>query len=126
MSKIHVAALGWEQRMSGNLRKIVGRGRVSRRLYTDPDIFEEEMKRIFSRVWLWLGHESQLQNPGDFFTTRMGRDRIIVARHKDGEVYAFHNRCTHRGAEVCPQKNRVMRHISNAPITLGHTGPTAR
>lgn len=112
--------------MSGNLRKIVGRGRVSRRLYTDPDIFEEEMKRIFSRVWLWLGHESQLQNPGDFFTTRMGRDRIIVARHKDGEVYAFHNRCTHRGAEVCPQKNRVMRHISNAPITLGHTGPTAR
>ena len=91
--------------MSGNLRKLVGRGRVSRRLYTDPGIFEEEMKRIFGRVWLWLGHESQLQNPGDFFTTRMGRDRIIVARHEDGEVYAFHNRCTHRGAEVCPKKS---------------------
>lgn len=82
--------------------QLVGRGRVHRRFYTDPTVFEQELTRIFRRAWLWLGHESQLRQPGDFFTTRMGRDRIIVARHDDGGIYAFHNRCTHRGAEVCP------------------------
>lgn len=90
--------------MSENFNNLVERGRVSRRLYTDPAIFEEEQHRIFAKVWLWLGHESQIKNKGDFFTTRMGRDRIIVTRHSDGEIYAFHNRCTHRGAEICAKR----------------------
>ncbi|HWV91013.1 MAG TPA: Rieske 2Fe-2S domain-containing protein, partial [Burkholderiales bacterium] len=82
--------------------ELVGRGRVHRRFYTDPAVFEEERARIFRRVWLWLGHESQLKRPGDFFTVRLAGERIIVARHTDGALHAFHNRCTHRGAEVCP------------------------
>jgi len=81
---------------------LVGRGRVHRRFYTDPEVFAEEQARIFRRVWLWLGHESQLRQPGDFFTTRLAGERVIVARHTDGAIHAFHNRCTHRGAEVCP------------------------
>jgi phenylpropionate dioxygenase-like ring-hydroxylating dioxygenase large terminal subunit len=81
---------------------LVAEGRVHRRFYTDPRVFEEEQSRIFGRAWLWLGHESQLKQPGDFFTTRMAGARIIVARHGDGSVHAFHNRCAHRGAEVCP------------------------
>ena len=81
--------------------ELVGRGRVHRRIYTDPGVFEQERVRIYRRVWLWLGHESQLKRPGDFFTTRMAGDRIIVARHVDGTIRAFHNRCAHRGAEVC-------------------------
>ena len=97
--------------MSERLHNLVERGRVSRRLYTDPAVFEEEQKRIFGRVWLWLGHESQLKQPGDFFTTRMGRHRVIVARHDDGEIYAFHNRCTHRGAEVCPKRSGNTEHF---------------
>lgn len=80
---------------------LVAHGRVHRRFYTDPGVFEEERRRIFRRVWLWLGHESQLKAPGDFFTTRMAGERVIVARHTDGTVRAFHNRCMHRGAEVC-------------------------
>jgi len=81
---------------------LVGRGRVHRRFYTDPEVFAEEQARIFRRVWLWLGHESQLRQPGDFFTTRLAGERVIVARHADGAIHAFHNRCSHRGAEVCP------------------------
>lgn len=81
--------------------KLVESGRVHRRFYTDPAVFEQELERIFRRVWLWLGHESQLKAPGDFFTTRLARERIIVARHSDGTIHAFHNRCMHRGAEVC-------------------------
>ena len=97
--------------MSENLSSLVEPGRVSRRLYTDPAIFEAEVTRIFGRAWLWLGHESQIKEPGDFFTTRMGRDRIIVARHDDGEIYAFHNRCTHRGAEICPKRSGHAEHF---------------
>jgi len=86
---------------SEDLSALVGRGRVHRRIYIDPAVYEMELARIYGRAWLWLGHESQLKRPGDFFTTRMGRNRIIVARHDDGEIHAFHNRCSHRGAEVC-------------------------
>ena len=88
--------------MSQGFNSLVAEGRVHRRFYTDPGVFEEEQARIFRRAWLWLGHESQLKQPGDFFTARMAGDRIIVARHGDGSMHAFHNRCAHRGAEVCP------------------------
>lgn len=81
--------------------ELVAPGRVHRRFYTDPAIFEEERRRIFRRVWLWLGHDSQLKAHGDFFTARMAGERVIVARHTDGTIRAFHNRCMHRGAEVC-------------------------
>jgi phenylpropionate dioxygenase-like ring-hydroxylating dioxygenase large terminal subunit len=87
--------------MPQEFARLVDNGRVHRRVYTDPEIFAEEQRRIFRRVWLWLGHESQVRQPGDFFTTRLAGDRIIVARHDDGRVRAFHNRCSHRGAEVC-------------------------
>jgi phenylpropionate dioxygenase-like ring-hydroxylating dioxygenase large terminal subunit len=87
--------------MAAAYSELVGRGRVHRRFYTDPAVFEAERERIFRRVWLWLGHESQIRRPGDFFTARMAGERIIVARHTDGAIHAFNNRCTHRGAEVC-------------------------
>lgn len=87
------------------LSDLVGVGKVHRRFYADPDVFRVELDRIFGRAWLWLGHESQVEQPGDFFTARMGHDRIIVARHDDGKIHAFHNRCTHRGAEVCARSS---------------------
>jgi phenylpropionate dioxygenase-like ring-hydroxylating dioxygenase large terminal subunit len=91
-----------EENGSKAYAELVGRGRVHRRFYTDPEVFAEEQARIFRRVWLWLGHDSQLRQPGDFFTARLAGERVIVARHTDGAIHAFHNRCTHRGAEVCP------------------------
>jgi hypothetical protein len=66
------------------LSNLVERGRVHRRFYTDPAVFDEEKARIFRRVWLWLGHESQLKAPGDFFTTRMAGDRRL--RPKDAAL----------------------------------------
>ncbi|HVL37738.1 MAG TPA: Rieske 2Fe-2S domain-containing protein [Burkholderiales bacterium] len=84
-----------------DVSRLVERGRSHRRLYTDPALFALEMERIFRRAWLWLGHESQLREPGAFFCTRMAGERVIVVRHHDGAVYALHNRCPHRGAEVC-------------------------
>lgn len=80
---------------------LIKNGRADRRVYTDAEIFDAEMQRIFRRTWIYIGHESQVQNTGDFITVRMGHDRLILCRHNDGKLYVVHNRCAHRGAEVC-------------------------
>ena len=77
------------------------RGEVDRRIYTDPEIFELEMQRIFTRSWLFLCHESQIPDPGDFFQSVMGRDNVLVVRQRDGSIKAMLNTCAHRGNAVC-------------------------
>ena len=79
-------------------------GRVHRRVYTDPDLFELEMERIFGRAWLFVGHASQVPNPGDYITTELGRQPVIMVRHRDGLVRVLINRCTHRGAKVVNER----------------------
>jgi hypothetical protein len=54
--------------------------RVSRDIFTDPDIFELEMKYIFEGNWIYLAHESQIPNKNDYFTAYMGRQPIFIAR----------------------------------------------
>jgi len=77
------------------------RGEVDRRIYTDPEIFELEMQTIFARSWLFLCHESQIPEPGDFFQSVMGRDNVLVVRQRDGSIKAMLNTCAHRGNAVC-------------------------
>lgn len=76
-------------------------GRISRRIFTDEEIFEDEMRNIFGRAWLFLCHESQIPKRGDFFEAPMGRDNVLVVRQRDGSIRAFLNTCTHRGNAVC-------------------------
>jgi 3-phenylpropionate/trans-cinnamate dioxygenase alpha subunit len=77
------------------------RGEVDRRIYSDEEIFELEMERIFARAWLFLCHETQIPEPGDFFQSVMGRDNVLVVRQKDGSLKALLNTCAHRGNAVC-------------------------
>ena len=77
-------------------------GTVSRELYVNEDVFQQEMEQIFRRCWLFLGHESQVPNPGDFVISRMGTEEVILVRdRKDKQVRAFLNSCRHRGMKVC-------------------------
>ena len=86
-----------------DIGSLIQPGRVHRRVYSDPEIFELEMERIFSRAWVYVGHESQIKNPGDFVTTRIGRRPMVLTRHSDGEIHVIHNQCAHRGAMVVAQ-----------------------
>ncbi len=72
-----------------------------RSIFWDPGIHQEELKQIFNRCWLFLAHESQIPDPGDFIRTYMGEDDVIVVRGQDKQVRAFLNACSHRGNKVC-------------------------
>jgi phenylpropionate dioxygenase-like ring-hydroxylating dioxygenase large terminal subunit len=76
--------------------------------YVDPDTFELELARIFSRTWQYVGHVDRVAEPGDFFTGRLGELPIVVTRDENGELHALRNVCCHRGAEVvlAPEGNR--------------------
>ncbi|MER7077223.1 Ring hydroxylating alpha subunit (catalytic domain) [Saccharopolyspora kobensis] len=75
--------------------------RVAGRLYTDPEIFDQELTRIFERTWVWVAHESELPGPGTFKSTHVGKQPVIVTRDRKGELRTLLNRCRHRGASIC-------------------------
>lgn len=80
---------------------LIEQDRVHRDIYTDPAIFDLEMDTLFSRAWMYVAHESQIRNPGDYITTRLGPQDVIVLRDKEGAVNIFYNRCPHRGTSLC-------------------------
>jgi len=77
------------------------RGLLDRSIFVDPHVYQRELKHIFARCWLFLGHESLLPNENDYFTTYMGEDPVIVTRKSDGKFGCYLNMCRHRGNRVC-------------------------
>ena len=76
-------------------------GRRRPQIFYDPEIYQLEMEQIFARAWLFMCHESQIPNPGDFFLNFMGEDRVIVVRNNEGGISVLVNSCRHRGNAVC-------------------------
>ncbi|MFM2100980.1 MAG: hypothetical protein RLZZ366_2519 [Pseudomonadota bacterium] len=81
-----------------------GRFLVPRRAFTDSTIFEREYEAIFNRCWLYLGHASELAEPGAFLTRKVARRPILFTRDREGEFHALFNACPHRGAMVCRER----------------------
>ena len=82
-------------------RPDLGRFRVHRSAMVSPAVHELERQRIFDRCWLYLGHESEVPNPGDYARRVVAERPLFFARTRDGELAVFHNTCPHRGALVC-------------------------
>jgi len=77
------------------------KGLVDRSIYSDADIYQLELERIFARAWNFMCHESQISRAGDFFLTYIGDDSVIVVRDKTGALQVLLNSCRHRGNAVC-------------------------
>lgn len=76
---------------------------VHRTAYTSPEILELERERVFDRSWIYVGHESEVRNRGDFQSRDVAGRPVILCRDSDGEIRVLINSCTHRGAQLCRQ-----------------------
>ncbi|VWB14835.1 ribosomal subunit interface protein [Burkholderia aenigmatica] len=98
---------------------------VHKRLYTDPAIFELEMERIYGQAWIYVGHESQVKAAGDYHTTRIGDQDVVMVRGTDGAVHVVYNRCPHKGAKIVPDGDGCVGKFFRCPYhawTFRHDG----
>jgi phenylpropionate dioxygenase-like ring-hydroxylating dioxygenase large terminal subunit len=79
----------------------IGRGLIPAYVYSDADVFEMERERVFGRSWVFLAHESEIPDPGDYVVRRVLDDSFIVVRDESGAVRVHFNMCLHRGMQVC-------------------------
>ncbi len=84
--------------------KQAGIYQCNRNIFTDAELFELEMEHIFEGNWVFLAHESQIANPGDYYTLTIGRQPVMLTRDKSGEISALINSCSHRGAMLATRK----------------------
>ena len=69
--------------------------------YIDPDFHKVDMETIWYRDWLFIGHDCEIPNPGNYFTVQIGDYPVVIVRGTDGKINALHNSCRHRGSRVC-------------------------
>ncbi|UGS35322.1 Rieske 2Fe-2S domain-containing protein [Capillimicrobium parvum] len=79
----------------------VRRGMIPARIYSDPEIFEAEKRHVFAKAWMFMAHESEIPEPGDYVVRRIVDDSFIVTRDETGEIRVLFNMCLHRGMQVC-------------------------
>ena len=95
------------------VRALVRDAEVHRDVYTHPEIFALEMEHLFANTWVYVGHDSQVPNAGDYFTTTIGSQPVVMVRHEDGGVHVLYNRCPHKGTrvvnETCGNTGRFLR-----------------
>ena len=90
-------------RLSPKLADLVSAGgcSLSARAFVDEDLYQLELAHIFAKSWVFLVPAGEIPNPGDFFSTYIGEDPVVVVRQQDGSIVAFLNQCRHRGAAIC-------------------------
>ncbi len=69
--------------------------------YRDPEIYELEIRHILLKSWLYVGHQSQIPERGDFFLFEMAGESVIIVRDAQGGINALLNVCRHRGSRIC-------------------------
>lgn len=82
------------------VRALVRETEVHKDLFTSPELFDLEMEHLFAATWIYVGHESQVPNPGDYITTTVGLQPVVMVRHTDKTVRVLYNRCPHKGTMV--------------------------
>ncbi|MFZ1219629.1 MAG: aromatic ring-hydroxylating dioxygenase subunit alpha [Chthoniobacterales bacterium] len=78
---------------------------LPQRYFVSPELFEEELEKIFARHWVLVGHQSEVAKAGDYFVRDVADESIIIVRDKSEEVRAFYNVCRHRGTRLCEEEH---------------------
>src|SRR5437667_10113621 len=78
----------------------LGAGLISREIFVNEEIYAEELERVFTRAWLFVGHESQIAKPGDYFVSCMGEESVILCRDREERVHVVLSSCRRGGVEV--------------------------
>jgi fatty-acyl-CoA synthase len=87
--------------IASDLDELIRPDEIHGSLYTDPSLFEAELEQIWYRTWVFVGHESEVPQPGDYVVKAIGPQSVIMTRDKQGEIHLLQNRCSHRGNIVC-------------------------
>jgi len=90
-------------RYAGNVdavRSLVRETEVHRDIYVDEEVFQLEMEHLFANTWVYVGHDSQTPNSGDFYGTMIGTQPVLMVRHTDGSAKVLYNRCPHKGTRI--------------------------
>lgn len=90
-----------EQPDVSDLFENIRRGMIPAHIYNDKELFALEKERLFSRAWIFVAHESEIPQDGDYVVRRVLDDSFIIARDSNGDVRAMFNMCLHRGMQVC-------------------------
>src|SRR5271170_7455085 len=70
-------------------------------VFHDQQLYDLELERIFGRGWIFMAHETEIPNPGDYVSRSIGKDPFIVVRGHDNVVRVLFDSCRHRGARLC-------------------------
>jgi N,N-dimethyl phenylurea N-demethylase alpha subunit len=91
----------WVARLCDRVEASLNEGLLPVEVFGDTRLFRTEMERIFTRSWVFVAHETEIPNKGDFVLRKIGLDPVIVTRSTDGNVNVLLNHCRHRGTELC-------------------------
>jgi Rieske 2Fe-2S family protein len=85
---------------------------LDREFYQDEEIFRRDIERIYMKVWLYAGHQSEIPGKGDYFLYSVAGEEVIILRGDDDQVHALLNVCRHRGSRVCLEAKGSARRLS--------------
>ncbi|WP_037254980.1 aromatic ring-hydroxylating oxygenase subunit alpha [Roseobacter sp. SK209-2-6] len=85
---------------------------LERHFYTSEAVYDHDIKSFWNRNWIWVGHVSEVAEPGDYFLFDYGPESVIIVRDQAGDLRAHMNICRHRGSRVCLEKQGSARVFS--------------
>ena len=91
---------GHPEAVSTKVSALVRDTEAHKDLYIDQELFELEMTHLFANTWVYVGHASEVPKSGDYTTTTVGTQPVVMVRQGDGSIKVLHNRCPHKGVKV--------------------------
>ena len=107
------------------VRALVRPDAVHRDLYINDEVFDLEMEHLFRNTWVFVGHDSQVPEAGDYTTTHAGSEPVIMIRDNEGSVNVLLNRCAHKGTRLLSAREGNTGPLLRCPYhgwTYEHTG----